>query len=504
MRQLAHTTVDPNDLLEKSKKTQPLIDHAKEGGFPAAIRQNTLPLRIPHQFDMKSAWFSPTKGHRAYVLTGDHRLTMWDQRAFGPIQLGDTLPSNKLLWCAAGTQPAPIDAIIGRLGKNAELHTLTIDLENNTAEVRPIELPGESMVIGVTCQRGVVLAASRGYICAIDPLTGQVLAQLDFPRGGMRSFRMDGRYLFDKNHVWSRLQYDANQIQIDRFNPKIKPYSVLKIVEHEGSDTPTVVSKDGAVYRDFDPPRNTPDCLLEPIGRDARVNVSRDAKRIQLYTLSKKQVAVSRQVVVGDQGIQVKKVAPGTLSDTWLEPDIAKMCIRRSPRVKFTGAQFQTYDGGEPILELVSRKDISQLEVRGDGLYLRPQHGEDKHIGYQPFRTIASPAGTRYKLSAINYSGVYSSVKLDQHGTLHLPTTEAPAVKTGRIVLDSRGMLHLQPDDKALGEVTLVFEQNNVSGWFSDGRVFGDRYYFPNPEALQLTGAEAYRELILPILKRMM
>jgi hypothetical protein len=37
--------------------------------------------------------------------------------------------------------------------------------------------------------------------------------------------------------------------------------------------------------------------------------------------------------------------------------------------------------------------------------------------------------------------------------------------------------MHLLPADTQTPEITLVLDEDNISGWTSDGLVFGDAYY---------------------------
>ena len=51
-----------------------------------------------------------------------------------------------------------------------------------------------------------------------------------------------------------------------------------------------------------------------------------------------------------------------------------------------------------------------------------------------------------------------------------------------RAILDSRGLLHLQPAVSNIPEVTLLLVEGELTGWCSDGRLFGKGYFLPEGE----------------------
>ncbi|MFO1022813.1 MAG: hypothetical protein U0903_19275 [Planctomycetales bacterium] len=65
-----------------------------------------------------------------------------------------------------------------------------------------------------------------------------------------------------------------------------------------------------------------------------------------------------------------------------------------------------------------------------------------------------------------------------------------------RVVLDSRGLLHLIPARREAREVTLVLDENQISGWVDDGRVFGNEYYAG--QGNYVPAEQAWRELVAP------
>lgn len=75
----------------------------------------------------------------------------------------------------------------------------------------------------------------------------------------------------------------------------------------------------------------------------------------------------------------------------------------------------------------------------------------------------------------------------------------------GRIVLDARGLLHLQPADPSLLEATLVLCDEHLSGWASDGTVWGDPYFIggKDDDLAERHSRDAWEKIVEPILRDM-
>lgn len=461
----------------------PLVDVARSSDLPAAIRQRRLPLRVPSPLVPGSAWVGHTDG-RVYAVTRDHRLTLWDSPRHGPLQLSDDLPAAAVLWHSHPNAVDPIDALIGRVGHAAEVYALSIDHDEHTVHCNRLELPGEDDLVGVTFHRGVVIAASRTTAYAIDPATGRVLTERVIREDRVVK-EMRGRFVRLSNHSWLALGYTGSSfitVPIEMPRGPMQSLGVAGVFESQGTEGFVIVTQGGDVMTAYGGEQQT---LLKakPGSLVTRVMWSGDGGR--LIVQRRERVGMSTYDVIEIDAGQAKIIHqsrrfPG---DVWLRPAIQKACLNRSPRVKYLGVHLSRDPLGKPVLRLI----VSS----GRALLMRPHPttGIDLiDIGSVPpreqiktFKPIPSPPGTRYKLSAADFG------------------------EGGRVVADSRAMLHLQPRDKALTEATLVIENERVSGWCSDGRVFGSPYY-SHPSGgvvVHLEGHVAYRSVIEPILEQM-
>ena len=71
-----------------------------------------------------------------------------------------------------------------------------------------------------------------------------------------------------------------------------------------------------------------------------------------------------------------------------------------------------------------------------------------------------------------------------------------------RVVLDSRGLLHLQSSDPDVPDATLVLYDDDVAGWCADGRMWGSEYYLGSDQKRSSPGS-IWKTVITPFLQRL-
>ena len=482
LRPHSHTTVEVEHLLAyRLDSSPPLTDMSRSPDLPAAIRQTRLRLRIPHQFKYGSAWHCDEGQGQVYVVTKDYRLTRWDDWRYGPVELCDTLPANEVLWCSTHG-PSEIDALLGRIGKHASVYALSINHTTGSVSYHPIELPEDERVFGVIYHRGTVIVVTRSKAYAIEPGSGRVLSERVI-RDKRHVLEMRGRFVRMSNQQWLGLTSNGTKVQTvpNDVRDRVPLGSrVTAVFQADGVESFVNITDNGIVF-------------LSDKTRDVRCQVSKGHIRVVTARWSHTGRQIMLQVMrdglrkeyvlvkVEPDKITVENTYTYSPGDSWLEQDISKRCLRRSPRVKFTGVGIAEDDQGQAQLILITRYVHLTIELFGRSLVAATR--AKKPLRHQAnFKPIPSPPGTQYKLA------------------------EADFAEGGRVVHDSRGMLHLQPRDKSLAEVTLVVENDSVSGWCSDSSMFGDLYYSgerQGDEARRLLGEEVLRSYIEPILRGM-
>jgi hypothetical protein len=110
------------------------------------------------------------------------------------------------------------------------------------------------------------------------------------------------------------------------------------------------------------------------------------------------------------------------------------------------------------------------------------------------FEIAASPR--RIVLRQFNSASQYSIVNFDHEFRVenspfrHQWTLKKAVLPQGIAWLDSRGLLHLRARDGS--ELSLVLHDDHVSGWHSDGSVFGTQYFINRPESPVPASVEAW------------
>ena len=132
------------------------------------------------------------------------------------------------------------------------------------------------------------------------------------------------------------------------------------------------------------------------------------------------------------------------------------------------------------VLILLTRKQQLALDLdpRSQRIVLRRAEGfgsfNGKKLGFKPV-TTGGPRG--YHLSVATWDD------------------------GSQAFLDSRGLLHLKSSDPKIPEVSIVLCDGMVSGWCSDGRVWGDPFFFGDQRAY--LASDVFESCIRPFGRRL-
>ena len=484
LREVGHTQLDVESIANgATPKRRPLIDPSRDGDFPAAIRQAILPLRVPHALKDGSYWYSDYDGHRTYAITSDRRLTCWESAGYGPIELFDQLPRRELLWHALQVDEG-VDALIGQVGKKPEISAISIDHESRVVMLRPIVLPmqgHEKHVVGICCYRGTILAATDTDAMAIDLKTGELLARRQL-KGGCRVLEMRGRCVRLSDGTWYGLSYNGNVIPILITCAKSdlrRGECIVSAFKVQGLDGFVNITDQGRVLIPRDNQHDGTQLVTWP-NEVCKVRHSSNGRVIAISTRdTRKDQTVHMHVEIVDDQVQLRHSSQCEISDYVLHRNAIRRCNPRSVRVNFEMLGFGRDRDGEPMFYVKTRKAWFRFQLQHHLIVV--DIGKAKpSADVSGFKPIASPPGTRYDLF------------------------EASIGDSGRVVRDTRGMLHIQPSDTSMAEVSILIEGSKISGWSSDGQYFGDSYYFQqkNKDAgNHITNTQAYDEIFRPILE---
>jgi hypothetical protein len=446
--------LDLESLLAPPRRPAPaLVNRNAQEDLPAILRCRPFPLRMPHdQRATDSLW--PAAGHGVLTLTRDRRLLLW-RGPGGGLQLADDLPPGMILWCQIAQPPSEFHAVIGRLQQRV-LSVVAVDLEELHCRTVRLRLDSHQPVSVAGHGHRVFVIYDR-WADVFDVVDGRKLQTIPLPRIDLRS----GRFYCSYGKWYALCQSDVGgAVQHVTGQPTNTLAAMFDSPAYEGplgiswsgelcSATGQYVRRLGHVFRD----------------QVRSVCVSRDGTRVSITAGFGPNTTCQFHISTGSSEVIYGK--PEQYVDQHLWKGVTFWSLRR----KFRGVLVD-----EGRLTLVSDKGLSlPLELRQNRIVFR---GEPRVVpSATPFVDIPGPAGVGYTLRAAEWDD------------------------GSRAVLDSRGLLHLQSGDRSLPELTLVLHEGEVSGWCSDGRMWGNKFFLG--DHLAVPPAEIYRDVLDPFVRRL-
>lgn len=466
---LAGTTQQP----QKS-----LVDRSTANQLPAILRLPRLPLRMPYPMSRDDLLVpfeeESSKTQDLLQITRDRRLLLWDAAGRGGRQVTDTFPSGMLRWSGwlmntmtyvqsfamvMVTVDSRVSLIQLRRGSHGAIETEKSELKFWT------EGDVKAQVLDVYSSNHVLMIVLRTQIVAVFPATGERLASAEIPDGLSReSF---GFFTHRSNKSWFKANYWNGQVRFDKIldasHPQIAGAKILGILG--SGDEMVAVLSTGELFW-------LKDQRLQP------VTDRNDWKNSKIVRIS--QDRNSCEISPHRNGIGRLKLKPNS-SVAWY-PVLARFseAPTQLPTDESVFRNLSCLEYGDRLAIITKTGNRFVLDVRAEKnspLFLRPA-GQDEELSLQktaPFEEIPGPPGVGYTLREVKW-------------------------KDGsRAVLDSRGMLHLQSSDSTIPEMTLVFNEKNVSGWCSTCQIWGRDYFLDEgcPDVRKVAP-----EVILPILKQ--
>lgn len=428
---LREARLDLHKIMSSDSHAAPLRIDALDPSLPAILAVKPFPLRVPHKIDPARTYYS--EKHGLFALTMDGRLTQFTTPQHGPLLLSDTVPRANLIRLFVHEE-AEITALLHNASTN-DLLLYRVDTASRNAATRVL-LSAKAAPRNAHVHRGALLVFYENEAHAYNLATGMPLDQRSFPTGAMPH----GRY-FTSRGKW--FVVDASSHRMDFRETKILPSHWIALIDREGLDGPwglhpngTLSSSANASVVRFD--------LPESVARVLRVSHDGHRIAVQLYGAPKFNYLL-------DAERQTAEPITVPLQEA-LEPRVrpfiqgARAVRTKVPRVGISP------DGA---IVIFSRKNFPFAIQLSDGkLVIAPYPREtvmpSSTLGFKP---IASPPGVRYELGAARF-------------------------KDGsRIILDSRGLFHMDSAWADVPDITLVLHDLRVAGWCADAEQCGSNYF---------------------------
>jgi hypothetical protein len=439
---LRTATLDLDVLVAKKTKQTRLIDEKRARALPAILAVRPFPLRVPpHGAEPSQMWFVPGVG--VFCVARDRRLVLWTARTHGPRQLDDDLPRGGLLWASSEYRGGIVRAVIGD-AKHGELYLLTINVAEGRCVSSLVDRLRETLQ-GICSEGGRLFLIYPGHFEVIDPESGWRRRSVELLPGmsccGDRFFRVP------ESRTWYALGFDGLSAQhipvvTDR---ELNGRTLLALFEKPGVDGAIGITAAGDLY--FTATRETKVITHGLAAPVVVMAISRNGERVVLRGKTASGLPYQCGIEVSCGVAHPWSGDPFSYTERFTEYGSTA-----SLRNYFTHAG--VVPGG--TLALLSRKH----EVLGLGcdqggamrlMKVSPQEGQlYKRIAFQP---TAGPPGVGYTLKVATWPD------------------------GSRVLLDSRGLLHLMSANLSIPEMAIVLTNGALAGWCADGRVWGSSFF---------------------------
>ena len=412
-----------------------LVTSPPENELPLLLRQETLPLLLPHRLDPARTAWHPL--HGLVCATRDGRLTRWDRPGMGGRQLTDRLPEGRVVWIELdeeGVARCLLDAA------SRGTHVLQARPDEELRRVRPFR-PGEQQLLGaVRLPGGLALVLSRA-VHLIEPDSGATVATLRLTPGTHWS---RGRF-FRSPLGWRALRFDGRELELVALDG-VAPV-VTAVWERRGVDGLTLLRSDGTLeHRHPDRAPSQHPLNLGRTGWTVR-GVSGDGRLVRIARLDEADLVVA---------LSPDPVAPSlaTVPDQGelaLCPELAEFSVglpQLRRRFLSVGADAQ----GRLVLE--SRRGAAWPVFLGpDGQLRLGPEDSTRQVTRAPLVEHPGPSGVSY------------------------PVRVASFRDGSRVFVDGRGLVHLKSPRLPVELALVIPDEGPLAAWASDGHVCG-RIFF--------------------------
>jgi hypothetical protein len=423
---LHEATLDLSELVEDS---QELVAPAPAADLPAIFGVRPFPLFLSHHTQADSAWYVDRLG--VLSVTKDRRLLLWSGGRGGAMQVTDRLPRGKVWWLSPTVEQDSVSLVIG---SSEKLQLVEVDRNGRRVDCLQLHAGPASQV----CEhQGVLFVIGRRETWVVSKETGGVVETVTPPEFWQRQ----GRFFKSTTGVWQALTYDGQAARFDAA-PALGSHrpKLIACFDQVGADGPIGVDELGCLHCTATNRVTRVEHGLK--GRVRVLWVSPDGWRLKLG---------QNFAEPGKTGVVMVDAKNGTATPCPADglDDRVQAALFTSPlRHRFLAAAVTDFGN----LAIQSQRGQWLVFCVQNGLpLLSVQESASAFRQIQKFEQLESEFG--YKLSLARWS------------------------EGSQCMLDSRGLLHLRSSDRRVPEATIVLSEGQLSGWSSDGRVWGKSCY---------------------------
>lgn len=445
-RILKQAKVDLDLLYASPAKRPKLIDSRQNPDLPAICHMEPFPLRLSHQVHPYAAFLLGDLANATQLLaiTHDCRLTLWDDRKRGALQLSDKIPLTKrILGARHDALNNWADLIIGTPG-TTPLHQIQVDLSSGETEVNVIARPPQTCTHIFFLQSVVCLYdQKRRNLTAIDLSTGrEVCRDVSIPYQ-----HLSGRFFKNEYQHILALSFADGVPTYTTVLPagSYAQSDILAIADCPALGCPVAVNRQGSVFK------------VDGDSKSILGSISLPQEGAPVFCCDGQRIAVPEKngyYRVSWMTWQLPDMKPhklygsdlgDALNNSWVTENVKLRTYRNAMqgvRINKEGQiQFKIRDEFREFILL----GLHRMQFKSAGVTIE---GQDFQFGQS-----TAPDQAKYKFQRIEFP------------------------QGGWMILDSRGLLHLRGSDHSLPEITFVLDDQDVSGVTSDGLYFGIEYF---------------------------
>lgn len=445
-RSISKAQLDLDELLTPPEQSQPIsITAPGADRIPAIFRVDRFPLRLTHSVENERCW--PVSRYRALSFASSGRIMLWSPGC-GALQLAIGQPIGRVVtWRNDPEFDTLKNPGIPTLSQSHVLiynngwHVLTICLQSgmtNHCELKT-ELPG-NITRGLITSDCVYLIGRR-TIQAFSPSTGVKLAETSSSIVSSLTF-LGNRFLRSREG-WVRLSFDG-QIHLKEIDAPRNANLLVDAWDVLGKPEPIAL----------------PQMCGQTFGKEVPKYDETTVSGTQLGSL-----VILNGSIRSLNGENTRYVQSSAVWD--LEAPHWHWNSHSPPVEAAVGSYVRNH---LQIRQTLRHKFVA-ISCGPQGVFL--QSGSRNW-----WRVSCDQQRLRMTLDQ-KYTGSSWIIRFERlrESRTHVPILQAMLPNGTVVWLDERGLLHLMPADTKKPDVTLALDENNLSGWTSEGFVFGDDYF---------------------------
>ncbi len=482
---LREVTINIEDLFQEPQRTVSTIKDEDAKDLPAIFSVKPFPLLLSHGIDYvkQTTWRVP--GFCQLVVTNQGQILLWKKPRQGAILLADNIPNlkgNHIHWKMGVPDDGRISFVAGNM-KRAELVLVHIDVETLDVTSVPLEVRLNG------CE---AICSHNGYLFAvnyqrtshnrqlmtievIDGMTGCNICNTIFSKEYLH--RTDRFFTINEMKKWYAVSYNTqhNEAQLTSMSfGETDSNDIENTIERDPNVGPVAIMNHGHIYLTASNKLKKPKYQSQ-IGET--IAISADGQKFAVKSMS----TYITHTIYYFVDINTLHVGQSYYEDEFHHVEAPEFHIRHPINIRnnFTGmsvdasSQLILKSNKQYELALFYDSSCKQLLFRNDKYSIAPGHR--KINGFKPLK-LKNRFG--FRLSSATWDD------------------------GSKAYLDSRGMLHLVSSDTDIPEVTLVLTDGMISGWCSDGRMWGKEYFTGDAE--RVDAKEIYDDVIRPFVVQLL